>query len=30
MTNVTRQWQAATSPASAAGVRVCVLRSAPA
>jgi len=29
MTNVTRQWQAATSPATAAGVRVCLLRSAP-
>jgi len=29
MTNVTRQWQAATSPASEAGARVCVLRSAP-
>lgn len=29
MTTVTRQWQAATSPASAAGARVCVLRSAP-
>jgi len=29
MTGVTRQWQAATSPASVAGARVCVLRSAP-
>ena len=29
MTTVTRQWQAATSSASAAGARVCVLRSAP-
>jgi len=29
MTNVTRQWQAATSPASDAGARVCILRSSP-
>ena len=29
MTDVTRQWQAATSPASAAGARVCILRSSP-
>jgi NAD dependent epimerase/dehydratase family enzyme len=29
MTMVTREWQAATTPASEAGARVCVLRSAP-